>query len=45
MLFPANGAVQTSTVDIDVMCTLVAALHYWQRLDALKTIKGLSIFT
>ena len=44
MLFPADGGVQTSTVDVDVMCTLVAALHYRQRLDVLKTIQGLSTF-
>ena len=44
MLFPADGGVQTSIVDVDVMCTLMAALHYRQRLDVLKTIQRLSTF-
>ena len=29
MLFLAGGAVQSSTVNVDVMCTFVSALHDW----------------
>ena len=39
MLFLTDGAVKSSTVDVDVMCTLVGALYDWQGLDILNNIK------
>ena len=39
MLFLTDGAVKSSTVDVDVMCTLVGALYDWQGLDILNKMK------